>query len=441
MTSAFLIPDEEHYWLTNGHISASLLDPAICPDASQLTPEGLTPIHLEIQSGQIKSLSTGGVPLEPGIPAVDLRGGMVWPCFVDMHTHLDKGHIWPRQPNTAGTFDNACEAVWTDRSSRWTEEDVYARMGFGLRCSYAHGTQAIRTHIDSINGQGAISLRAFWVLQQEWQGRIQLQASSLIPTELYMLPEGEAIANLVAETPGGILGALTEMGPALDVQLDRIMALAVERGLDLDFHTDESGDPSAITLRHVAQAVLRNHFPHRVTCGHCCSLAVQPQGTVKTTLELVKAAGIGIVSLPMCNLFLQNRDPGYTPRWRGVTLLHELRRQGIPVAVSSDNCRDPFFGFGDHDVLEVFTQSTRIAHLDTPYGTWPQAVTLTPAELMGLSTVQPLKSGSPADLVLCRGRTFSEVLSRAQFDRVVLRQGQAIDTTLPDYAELDAILA
>ncbi|NJO86233.1 MAG: amidohydrolase family protein, partial [Synechococcaceae cyanobacterium RM1_1_27] len=120
---------------------------------------------------------------------------------------------------------------------------------------------------------------------------------------------------------------------------------------------------------------------------------------------------------------------------------HELQRQGIPVAVSSDNCRDPFFGFGDHDVLEVFTQSTRIAHLDTPYGRWPQAVTLTPAELMGLSTVKPLKVGSPADFVVCRGRTFSEVLSRSQFDRVVLRRGQAIDTTLPDYAELDAILA
>ncbi|NJL99288.1 MAG: amidohydrolase family protein, partial [Synechococcaceae cyanobacterium SM2_3_2] len=257
MTSAFQMPSHEHYWLRNGHISASLLDPALCPDSSQLTSEGLTAVHLEIQSGQIKSLATGTVgtvPTDTGIPEVDLRGGMVWPCFVDVHTHLDKGHIWPRQPNTAGTFENACEAVWTDRSSRWTEEDVYARMSFGLRCSYAHGTQAIRTHIDSINGQGAISLRAFVVLQQEWQGRIQLQASSLIPAELYGLPEGEAIADLFAATPGGILGALPEMGPGLDAQLDRIMRMAMERGLDLDFHTDESGDPSSITLRHVAQA-------------------------------------------------------------------------------------------------------------------------------------------------------------------------------------------
>jgi len=30
--------------------------------------------------------------------------------------------------------------------------------------------------------------------------------------------------------------------------------------------------------------------------------------------------------------------------------------------------------------------------------------------------------------------------SRPQHDRVVLRQGQAIDTTLPDYSELDDLM-
>ncbi len=438
MPPAFAIPDLDPYWLCNGHVSAALLDPSLRPDLATLSAEGLTAIHLKIQAGQIQAVHLGQWIPQEEMPEVNLRGGMVWPCFVDMHTHLDKGHIWPRQPNRSGTFAAASAGIDQDRSSHWTEEDVYTRMSFGIRCSYAHGTQAIRTHIDAIDGQGAISLRAYTRLHREWQGRIHLQTSALIPIASYGTPAGEAIADQFAEAPGGILGAFVEMNPDLVSQLDRLVALAAERGMDLDLHTDENGDPSSITLRYVAEAVLRHQFPHRVTCGHCCSLAVQSAGGVAATLKQVKAAGIGIVSLPMCNLYLQQRDPGHTPRWRGVTLLHELREQGIPVAVASDNCRDPFFGFGDHDLLEVFTQSTRIAHLDTPYGDWPQAVTLTPAQLMGIP-VPSIRPGIPADLVLCRGRSFSEVLARSQSDRVVIRQGQAIDTTLPSYEELDAL--
>lgn len=29
-----------------------------------------------------------------------------------------------------------------------------------------------------------------------------------------------------------------------------------------------------------------------------------------------------------------------TPKWRGITLLHEIRNEGIPIAVASDNVRD-----------------------------------------------------------------------------------------------------
>jgi cytosine deaminase len=48
--------------------------------------------------------------------------------------------------------------------------------------------------------------------------------------------------------------------------------------------------------------------------------------------------------------------------------------------------------------------------------------------------------GLPADLIVFKGRNFSELLSRHQHDRIVLRNGQPIDRTLPDYAELDDLV-
>ena len=143
----------------------------------------------------------------------------------------------------------------------------------------------------------------------------------------------------------------------------------------------------------------------------------------------------------MCNLFLQDRAVNRTPRWRGVTILQELKQHGIPATVASDNCRDPFYGFGDHDVLEVFTQAVRIAHLDMPYGDWPCAVTKTAADLINLPNAGRIGVGLPADLILFKARNFSELLSRSQHNRIVLRNGLPIDTTLPDYAELDDLVA
>lgn len=433
-----VLPQLEHYWLKNAHVPLPLLEQADAAIAAAPTRDGLVCVHLEIRSGRIAQIRSHQADLPTSVPAIDVQRSLVFPCFVDMHTHLDKGHTWERSPNLDGTFNTALSVVKADSERRWSAEDVFRRMEFGLKCSYAHGTSAIRTHIDVFGHQAEISLEVFKALQNKWRDRLTLQAVSLVTLDYFQTPAGEKLADLIAEA-GGVLGGLPLMDEALDEQLDRVFELAIDRQLDLDFHTDESGNPHAITLRRVAEAALRHNFQGQIVCGHCCSLAVQSTSEVQETVDRVKQAGIGVVSLPMCNLYLQDRSPG-TPRWRGVTLLHELKQAGIPVAVASDNCRDPFYGFGDHDVLEVLTQATRIAHLDTPYSDWCRVVTTTPADLMRLPQLGRLAPGLSADLILFKARYYSELLSRPQSDRIVLRQGEPIDTTLPDYSELDDLL-
>lgn len=57
------------------------------------------------------------------------------------------------------------------------------------------------------------------------------------------------------------------------------------------------------------------------------SLAFQPPEELRKTLEVAREAGVTVVSLPLVNQWTQDRshEGGRTPRWRGVTLLHELR--------------------------------------------------------------------------------------------------------------------
>jgi cytosine deaminase len=435
------VAERPHYWLADARAQACLIDGAVpgTPDF-----EGLVRLDIEIRDGRIARLaSLGTAPAG----AVDLKGGLVWPGFVDIHTHLDKGHIWPRSPNPDGSFLGAASTTSSDRAARWTKEDIRQRMEFGLECAFAQGSVAVRTHLDSHAPQAEISWPVFMALRDAWAGRIELQAASLMPMDAFAEPQGERLANIVAEA-GGILGTVTRLSggghDALPAEfrdlLEHIFRLAIDRGLDMDLHVDESGDTGAKALIEIAGMAQRLGFKGRLQCGHCCSLAVQDDEFVDETMHAVADAGIAIVSLPMCNMYLQGRTAKRTPRWRGVTLLHELKDSGVDLSIASDNCRDPFYAFGDHDMLEVMTQATRIAHLDHPFGDWPKAFTAVPASVMGLPQHGRLKAGAPADLVLLSARFMSEMLSRSQADRVVLRSGKAIDTSLPDYRSLDSVL-
>ncbi|NKK97184.1 cytosine deaminase [Rhizobium leguminosarum bv. viciae] len=401
--------------------------------------EGLVKADIVITDGVIAAIRpAGAAPAD--YARTDLKDGMVWPCFADIHTHLDKGHIWPRQANPDGSFMGALDAVRADREANWSAADVKRRMEFSLRSAYAHGTSLIRTHLDSLAPQHRISFEVFSEIRDAWKERIALQAVALFPLDA--MADSIFFADLVTtiRQAGGLLGGVTRMVPELVWQLDTLFRTAAEHGLDIDLHVDETDDRGAETLKAIAEAVLRNGFEGKVTAGHCCSLARQDEDTAARTVELVAKAGIAVIALPMCNMYLQDRYPGRTPRWRGVTLFKELAAAGVATAVASDNTRDPFYAYGDLDPVEVFREAVRILHLDHPLDTAARVVTTSPAAIVGRPDKGRIAAGDPADLVLFSARRWSEFLSRPQSDRVVLRRGKVIDRSLPDYRELDSVV-
>ncbi len=431
-------PTQRRYWLVDARVPACLV-----ADSAKLgapDKEGVVRADLLVEDGKLQRIVRAGEAGE--VTRTDLGGRQVWPTLIDIHTHLDKGHTVERNPNLDGTFHHARLAAIADRPN-WTEDDLRRRMNFGLRCAFAHGVSAIRTHIDTYPETIERSWSVFCEMRDAWRDRVDLQAVSLCPIDLLQDEFGDRVASVVARS-GGLLGGVTRAANGnhratpdnIGKLLDRLFKLAEGHDLDIDLHVDETHDPAAATLPHIAEAALRHRYTRRVVCGHCCSLAMHSISEIDRTLDLVAQAGISVVTLPTVNMYLQDRQGGRTPRWRGTTVVHEMLKRGISVATAGDNCRDSFYAYGDHDVLDTFRQSVRILHLDHPVTGAPSLVAATPSRIGRLERHGVLRPGAPARLIVFNARTINEIISRPHADRVVIAHGEKLDAKVPDYSEL-----
>jgi len=391
-----------------------------------------------LQGGRIAEVVLAGTSFRTTDRVIDLEGRLVLSAFVEAHTHLDRAHTWCRAPNPSNTFGEALKILRIDQA-RQTPGDVRLRADFALRCAWAHGTRLLRTHVVGDCTAAAERHAVAVALRTSWLGRIALQTVALCGGADYSSTRGEQLADIAVQHQANALGGFFVMSSELPRQIDRLLAIARERRIGIDLHIDENGDPNSECLRVVAESVLRHQFNLPVICGHCCSLSVQPAARRQDTIALVKAAGISVIALPLCNLHLQDRrsDSGArAPQWRGMAPLLDLWEAGVPVACASDNVRDAFFPYGDLDALEVYVQSLRLAHLDHHLADSLRVVTTTAADILGRPDFGRVTPGAAGHLVVFEARSFSELLSRPGAARRCLDDQELRALPLPDYAEL-----
>lgn len=440
---AMIIPAVSKVMLSNARVPAELvLDP---PAGAIADAEGALRLDVLIDQGKIAGLFRAGTAPETGAH-VRLEGRHLWPAFIDMHTHLDCGQSIPRvRPD--GTIHSGFSLTAVDWE-RWTDEDMTLRMEFGLQCAYVHGVSAIRTHVDSETL--ALSQRGYRVfdhLRRKWAGRVELQGVTIAAMEAWIGDEGRELADLAASM-GGILGGVTdtlERGEngtydTLETALDRLFALAKERGLDVDLHVDQTEDVSVFTIPEIARSRLRSGFQGRVVLGHCVNLALQTPDIIESTLALAKEADLAFVSMPTPMMYLMDRKTGRTPRWRGVTAGNEIRAAGLPLAIGGDNCRDAWYAYGDHDMLDTLKQAIRIFQADEPLTGSLAMASRVPADLIGRPDLGRIGLGLPANLVIFSARSVNALLCRDQADRIVLSQGREVTEPLPLHHELERAL-
>ncbi len=253
---------------------------------------------------------------------------------------------------------------------------------------------------------------------------IQIVALGSLPLSGAAGADNRALLREAAEGAADLVGGAPHGDPDPEAALDICLSVALDTGLPLDLHTDETLELSILGLADLAKRVAGG-FPSAVTASHCVSLGMQPEATQAAVAGMVAAAGIGVVSLPQTNLYLQGRQhPCATPR--GLTAIAALRSAGVQVAAGGDNVQDPFNPVGRGDPLETAGLLVAAAHLTPPEAY--DAISAQGRAVMGLPPAGVV-AGSPAELLAIRAPTIGSAVAFATEDRVVIHDGRVVART------------
>lgn len=387
--------------------------------------------------GDVAVDPTSGLIVEvgPDIPpgaedtVEDCRDTIVLPAPAEPHAHLDKA-LSADSPllqaaNLEGDLTGAI-AAWQDHWPRLTHEDMTGRATVAVEQMVAHGTTAIRTHVDVSGPLSTLAVAALVSVKERVRARrlAEMQLVALVSPPVTGV-EGKESRRLLEEAldvGADLVGGCPYRDPDPVGATAFLLDVAEQYGVGVDLHTDETLDPGVLTLRDLAVATSERDMGGRVTASHCVSLGVQKAPVQAEVAAMVAAAGVSVVTLPQTNLYLQARDHVSAPP-RALTAIRALLNAGAVVAGGADNVRDPFCSIGRMDATETAALLVMAGHL-TVREAWE--LCSSGARLaMRLPTVT-IEPGAPAELVCLEGRSLAGAVAAASEQRLTIHHGAIV---------------
>lgn len=348
-----------------------------------------------------RDIVTGIVPdvagdRPPG--AVDLRGQLLLPGFVDLHVHLDKAYQLGELERLGEDGGDGIEGALR-ATSRLRDVLTPGEVGRNAQrlvdVMVAGGTVAARVHVEvsPSSDPQAVALH------------VGLAAANpdLRMEFVAFAQHGSTGHPQVARRLAAAMGeGCTVVGgcPYADEDplghLDHVIGLAVDTGAPLDLHLDLSDRADDILLDQVVPRVEKAGLQGRVVVGHVTALTAAPPATVREIAAAVAGVGITVVSIPTTDLYLSGRGSPQAPT-RGVTRIAELQAAGVPVALASNNHENAFTPV----TMPSLTHAGWLATLTNHLGTRAQqlrlldAITTTPRaatsmQVPGLTVGEPI---------------------------------------------------
>jgi len=381
------------------------------------------PVHFDDDSGF--TISNIGLPGFTAAQKVSVKNGFIreiedtkgevqWVCLpalADIHVHANRAFtIGNKKPKN---FDDAVKMT-ADILNKFTLEDHFEHAFMLFNRAYVHGTTKIRTHADVSNETGLKALRGTLKAKEAIGEKMDIDVVAFASSNID--PVDKKARNLLKEaidSGAAFLGAVPVFYANPKESIDALIRLAIDLNVSVDVHQDEHLDPENVWSEYLAESTIRHDYQGRVFLSHGCALSTLNDRRRNQIIEKILKAKITVISLPLTNLYLQDRHHG-TPIKRGLAPVKELIENGVEVRFGTDNICDAFYPFGDADLLDTAYVAMLASQID-------DSETILRTVCDGITSIGV---GDRADLVLIEGTSFDDIFSRRPPQRIILKEGQ-----------------
>jgi cytosine deaminase len=355
--------------------------------------------------------------------SIDVGGRLVTPGLVESHIHLDKAFLDDRLVSTAQSLEEAIRL--TGEAKRlFTADDIRARGRRVLDLAVRAGTTAMRSHVEVDPIVGLTGVEALLQLREEYAPALDLQICAFAQEGIVKAPGTEGLLRRALTMGADLVGGCPYNDSDGLEHIRIVFALATAFGVDADFHVDFGDEPQHLHVREIAVQTVRAGWQGRVAVGHLTELAAVPGFRQDEIIAEIVAAGLGVICLPATDLYLMGRRDDGNVR-RGLTPVRRLLQAGVPVALASNNVRNPFTPVGTADLSHMAFVTAVAAHMGTPVDLRAllTAITVSPARLLRLPDYG-LAPGCFADLVVWDCVQPEEVVSALPSRALVVKRGR-----------------
>src|SRR5262245_12032014 len=400
-------------------------------------PDGRQGVDIGIEGGKIASV-------EPALKAtagqaIDAKGRLVTPPFVDAHFHMDATlSLGLPRLNQSGTLLEGI-ALWGELKPLLTQEAIAERALAYCDWAVAKGLLAIRSHVDVCDPR-LLAVDALLEVKKKVKPYLDLQLVAFPQDGVLRSPSALELLKEALKRGVDVVGGIPHFERTMADGAASVRALceiAAERGLLVDMHCDETDDPMSRHVETLAYETQRLGLQGRVTGSHLTSMHSMDNYYVSKLIPLMAEARLNAIANPLINITLQGRHDSY-PKRRGMTRVPELMRAGVNVALGQDCTMDPWYSLGSGDTLEVASMAVHVGQMTSLDGMRRcfAAVTENAAKILGLDGYG-LAPGCHADMVVLEAGDPIEAIRLKATRLQVIRRGKVIAETPAAVARLD----
>jgi cytosine/creatinine deaminase len=389
---------------------------------------------------------------------LDVEGRLVLPAFVNCHWHADKcfylKDLIHRLPGGPAYDDEqlkrrfasemrsgmahfelkqavSLESTWAIKRT-YTVGDIADRAGRAVELAVQHGCGAIRLFADVDRHAGVTGVKGLLEIKRRYGHFLHLQVVAFPQEGIFANPGTAELMREALDAGADVVGGIpwVEWDDAAQRRhVDACFQFALAYDRDIHMLCDDTEDPSSRTLEYLAIRTIETGWQGRVSASHCCALSFYHDAHARKVIELVRQAGITVVSNAQISL-VDIANLAGEPRPRGITRVRELLAAGVNVASAQDDVDDWYYPWGRNDLLEVAFFMAHTAQFFRPEAmVIPfRMITEHAARAMRLPNYG-VAPGCEANLVVLDATTLHEAFQYQAARRYVVLKGRIVAET------------